>query len=235
MPSPRARAPGLSPTPGNSGPPLPRQEPDPAGLRSSLRAQPLLAVLRPSSLERGLRQVEPLAAVGWQHLELAWTVPFAGELALALQHRHPRLRLGAASVTNASQLDAVARLGLTYVFLPILDEDLLRRGRRSGLTVVPGVFSPTEVHQARRLGCRMVKLFPAASLGPSHWQRLHGPLGGLPFVVAAGGLAMDDVIPWRRQGIDAVALGQRLFDELEVCRPDVAEARLLALLANCCP
>jgi 2-dehydro-3-deoxyphosphogluconate aldolase / (4S)-4-hydroxy-2-oxoglutarate aldolase len=93
------------------------------------------------------------------------------------------------------------------VVSPILDAELLQRARRLGLVLVPGVLSPSEVHQARQLGCRLVKLFPAASVGPDYWRRLRQPLGGLPACIAAGGLAPADVEPWLQAGVDAVALG----------------------------
>jgi 2-dehydro-3-deoxyphosphogluconate aldolase/(4S)-4-hydroxy-2-oxoglutarate aldolase len=109
------------------------------------------------------------------------------------------------------QLEAVAEGGLAYAVSPIFDPELLQRARQLDLTLVPGVQSPTEVHQAQRLGCTIVKLFPARPLGPVYWPSLAGPLGPLPFCIAAGGLACADVLPWLEQGVNAVALGGRLF------------------------
>lgn len=130
---------------------------------------------------------------------------------LSLAAAFPALRLGAASITAPEQLEAVAAGGLAYAVSPIFDPQLLQRARQLDLTLVPGVQSPTEVHQAQRLGCSIVKLFPARPLGPTYWASLAGPLGPLPFCVAAGGLACADVLPWLDQGVDAVALGGRLF------------------------
>ena len=178
----------------------------------SLVAQPLLAVLRPRTIQQAQRQLERLQAVGLVHVELAvnpsrtWS-----EGCLSLAAAFPSLRLGAASVTVPEQLEAVANGGLDYAVSPIFDPQLLQRARQLGLTLVPGVQSPTEVHQAQRLGCSIVKLFPARPLGPSYWASLAGPLGPLPFCIAAGGLACADVLPWLEQGVDAVALGGRLF------------------------
>ena len=70
--------------------------------------------------------------------------------------------------------------------------------------------TPSEVNQAREWGCRVVKLFPAISLGMHYWSRLAPPLGPLPFCIAAGGLAPADGIPWLEAGVDAVALGGSL-------------------------
>ena len=185
---------------------------DPCGLVDSLLAQPLLAVLRPASIGVAHRQLESLQAVGFVHVELAVEASRAwSQGCLSLAAAFPALRLGAASVRAADQLEAVAEAGLAYAVSPIFDTELLQRARQFGLTLVPGVQSPTEVHQAQRLGCSIVKLFPARPLGPGYWASLAGPLGPLPFCIAAGGLACADVLPWLEQGVDAVALGGLLF------------------------
>ena len=178
----------------------------------SLVAQPLLAVLRPRTVQQAHRQLEKLQAVGLVHVELAVEASRAwSEGCLSLAAAFPALHLGAASVTTPEQLEAGAAGGLAYAVSPIFDPHLLQRAGQLGLTLVPGVHSPTEVHQAQRLGCPIVKLFPARPLGPTYWASLAGPLGPLPFCIAAGGLACADVLPWLQQGVDAVALGGRLF------------------------
>ena len=178
----------------------------------SLVVQPLLAVLRPRTVQQAHRQLEKLQAVGLVHVELAVEASRAwSEGCLSLAAAFPALHLGAASVTTPEQLEAGAAGGLAYAVSPIFDPQLLQRAGQLGLTLVPGVHSPTEVHQAQRLGCPIVKLFPARPLGPTYWASLAGPLGPLPFCIAAGGLACADVLPWLQQGVDAVALGGRLF------------------------
>ena len=175
-------------------------------------AQPLLAVLRPRSTSEAHRQLEMLQAVGLLHVELAVQASQAwSQQTQRLAQTFPALRLGAASVTSLDHLEVVAAAGLAYAVSPIFDPELLQRAGQLGLTLVPGVQSPTEVHQAQKRGCALVKLFPARPLGPSYWPSLAGPLGPLPFCIAAGGLACTDVLPWLDQGVDAVALGGRLF------------------------
>ncbi len=95
---------------------------------------------------------------------------------------------------------------------PVLDPQLQRQADDLGVHLVPGVFSPSEVHQAMALGCPAVKLFPAASLGVDHWRRLRDPFGALPFCIAAGGLAVGDLDAWLAAGVDAVTLGARVAD-----------------------
>ena len=123
----------------------------------------------------------------------------------------PGFALGAASVTSPAALDDLQCLELPYAMAPCWVPELVLEARRRGLFLVPGVFSPTDVLQARDFGCGLVKLFPAVSLGCDYWRRLQAPLADLPMVVAAGGLGVADVPQWLATGHGAVALGRRVL------------------------
>jgi 2-dehydro-3-deoxyphosphogluconate aldolase/(4S)-4-hydroxy-2-oxoglutarate aldolase len=69
------------------------------------------------------------------------------------------------------------------------------------------------VQQTTAFGCRLVKLFPAVTVGVAYWKRLEAPMGSLPFVVAAGGLSTSDLSGWLGAGHDAVALGRRAIGD----------------------
>jgi 2-dehydro-3-deoxyphosphogluconate aldolase/(4S)-4-hydroxy-2-oxoglutarate aldolase len=202
-----------------------------------LRAQPLLAVLRPVSPIGASGAIASLQAAGLRHVEIAWNnCPGWARECRELQRRFPSVHLGGASVCDEQGLEAVAAAGLAFAVSPVLDPSLLQRSAALGVTLVPGVFSPSEVHQARRLGCPIVKLFPAAPLGPAYWRSLNDPLGPLPFCIAAGGLSPASVLPWLAAGVDAVALGSALFaPDPESDALDPAVLRLLERLASRAP
>ena len=183
----------------------------------SLRRQPLLVVLRPSEPLHAIPILERLQILGLIHVEIAWQpqVGWAEQMAELLL-RFPRLQLGAASLCNPRGVADAASSGCRYAVSPVLDPELLQEALRRDLLLVPGVMTASEVHRARQLGCRIVKLFPAVSVGRDHWRRLRDPLGApLPFCIAAGGLTPADVQPWLAAGVDAVALGSGLGAALE--------------------
>lgn len=185
---------------------------DPSALLSGLRRLPLLAVLRPNSLEQARLQLSQLQQAGLSHVELAVQItPEWRQMAAALVQEFPGLQLGAASVRCSAGLDAVCEAGLGYAVSPILDRELLEQAAAASITLVPGVFSPTEIAAAVRWGAPAVKLYPAAVLGANYWRSLAGPLHPLPFCIAAGGLAVADAEPWLAAGVNALALGSSLF------------------------
>jgi 2-dehydro-3-deoxyphosphogluconate aldolase/(4S)-4-hydroxy-2-oxoglutarate aldolase len=185
---------------------------DPSALLIGLRSLPLLAVLRPQSLEQARLQLTQLQQAGLSHVELA-VQPTRDWLAMAtaLVREFPGLQLGAASVRCSAGLAAACEAGLGYAVSPILDRELLEQAAAASITLVPGVFSPTEIAAAVRWGVPAVKLYPAAALGAQYWRSLAGPLDPLPFCIAAGGLAVADVEPWLAAGVNALALGSSLF------------------------
>lgn len=169
-------------------------------------------VLRSSQPSRLVPQLGQLRDLGLRHAEIAWG-PGTDWSAQCCQliAAFPELRLGASSICTEAALEAVLEAGFSYGVSPILDGALLERSAAAGFTLVPGVMTPTEVNRARALGCAIVKLFPAATVGIGHWRRLRDPLGApLPFCIAAGGLKPSDVLPWLEAGVDAVALGSSL-------------------------
>ena len=187
---------------------------------ASLRQQPLLVVVRPDEQDlvgqtgEGslLDQLRVLQDSGLMHVEVAWRDHHLWPSFIRrLRDRCPNLVIGAASVVEQTALDVLADLDLSYAMSPCWDPLLLDQAHQRGILLVPGVFSPTEVMQAVRCGCRLVKLFPAATLGCRYWSRLLVPLGQRPAVIAAGGLAVSDLEDWLSAGHDAVALGRRVM------------------------
>ena len=190
-------------------------------LIASLSTQPILVVVRPDQADLDgddgpgslLDHLCCLENVGLRHVEIGWQ---PGEQWRRFVERVRRscssLQLGAASVLTAEALVDLQACGLPFAMSPSFDPSLLEMARRSGILLVPGVFSPTEIQQATAMGCGLVKLFPAASIGVDYVQRLRAPLGPLPKVIAAGGLGVEDLDAWLQAGHDAVALGRRVID-----------------------
>src|SRR5690606_14152385 len=81
---------------------------------------------------------------------------------------------------------------------------------RRGLPVFPGAFTPTEIHQAHRLGATMVKLFPAHRLGPDYVRDLKAPLSSVR-LLATGGITPESLREYAQAGADGFGIGSPLF------------------------
>jgi 2-dehydro-3-deoxyphosphogluconate aldolase / (4S)-4-hydroxy-2-oxoglutarate aldolase len=91
---------------------------------------------------------------------------------------------------------------------PVLDLSL----GSFGVPFYPGGLTPTEIFQAARSGAPLVKLFPAAAVGPRYLKDLHGPLPGVR-IMPTGGIGIDDVAAWLSAGAAAVGLGGPLIGD----------------------
>ena len=136
-------------------------------LIASLQSQPLIVVLRPDIEDFNLSGsqnplftlIENLCCEGIKHIEIAWSShPSWMPLMQALSSDFNDIALGAASVTNHMALECVAALQLGYAMTPTWDRSLQIYARSLKQLLVPGVFSLTEIKEAKSFGCKLIKL-----------------------------------------------------------------------------
>ena len=192
---------------------------------SSLQLQPLVVVLRPTQkdFEKPYSRnpffsiFEELSFEGVRHIEIGWSShPDWASLIKELKSSFTNISLGAASITSTTGLKVISELNMEYAMTPIWNPKLQLQARNFNQLLIPGVFSPTEIQQAQLFGCRLIKLFPASTLGIKYLSNLKQPLGKLPFIIASGGLSVDDIIPWLEEGYGAIALGRRLLQNDQI-------------------
>ncbi len=128
-----------------------------------------------------------------------------------VQRNFKGISLGAASITCSLALKSVAQLGLSYAMSPFWNPILQKEAIDLNQLLVPGVFSPKEVQEAIRLGCKLIKLFPASKLGKDYLHQLKSMMNPLPFVIAAGGLEVSDLDSWIQEGYGAIVLGRGII------------------------
>jgi 2-dehydro-3-deoxyphosphogluconate aldolase/(4S)-4-hydroxy-2-oxoglutarate aldolase len=79
----------------------------------------------------------------------------------------------------------------------------------TGLAVMLGAFTPSEVMQAVRLGSDVVKIFPGSLGGPAYMKALRGPFPGIP-MMPTGGVDENNLKDWFAAGAFAVGAGSKL-------------------------
>src|SRR5690606_23623131 len=80
-----------------------------------LRDASVMPVLTVDSVEQGLRSVEALLAGGLRTIELVLRTPAALDALAAIKERHPGARVGAGTVLEPAQVDAVEELGADFI------------------------------------------------------------------------------------------------------------------------
>src|SRR3712207_102179 len=170
----------------------------------------LLAVVRGESRAAALEVVGALVQGGVLGIEITFTTLEAPRVIRDLNEEYgDSILLGAGTVTTHEQVDQAAEAGATFLVSPGCDPELLPGMLGTGLLVLPGVLTPSEVMLARRLGAQAVKLFPGSSGGPSYLKALSGPFPNTAFV-PTGGVSLANIADWFAAGAFAVGAGGAL-------------------------
>ena len=170
----------------------------------------LVAVVRGDSREAALEVVGALIEGGVLGIEVTFTTPEAHRVIRDLNEEYgDDILLGAGTVITREQVDQAAEAGATFLVSPGSDPELLPAMLETGLLVLPGALTPSEVVLARRVGARALKLFPGSLGGPSHLKALRGPFPDIPFI-PTGGVALGNIADWFDAGALAVGAGGAL-------------------------
>ncbi|MCK9685910.1 2-dehydro-3-deoxy-6-phosphogalactonate aldolase [Scleromatobacter humisilvae] len=173
---------------------------------------PLVAILRGLQPERAADVARVLFDAGFRALEVPLNRPGAiAAIATIVPLAPADAWIGAGTVLDTAQVDAVGDTGASLVVSPHFDAGVVRRARERGMRVVPGVFTASEAFAAWRAGADALKIFPAEAM-------THAGLAGLTTVLPpglplwpVGGIAPDNLGPWRRAGATGFGLGGGLF------------------------
>lgn len=183
--------------------------------RAALAAEPVIAVVRASSISDAPALCAALAAGGITCTELTFSTPnVVPHLRAAVAAGH---QVGAGTVLTATQAREAVDAGVSFLVTPGLRPEVAAVAHEAGVPVVLGALTPTEVAQALDLGTAAVKIFPAKAFGPGYFKDLSGPYPGLP-LIASGGVNAGNAADFIAQGALAVCAGT------DVVPPDVVAA-----------
>lgn len=100
--------------------------------------------------------------------------------------------VGVGTLTRPEEFAAARDAGAVFGVSPGLTPALAEAAHKSGLPLLPGVMTPSEVLAARTAGFQQMKLFPAAQAGGvGMLKALIGPLPDVTFC-PTGGVSMDN-------------------------------------------
>ncbi|HLE91414.1 MAG TPA: bifunctional 4-hydroxy-2-oxoglutarate aldolase/2-dehydro-3-deoxy-phosphogluconate aldolase [Anaerolineales bacterium] len=177
----------------------------------------VMAVIRGPTPELTLKMVEALIAGGVKGIEITYSTPNAAEVVRQLDKQFSnQIVLGMGTLTEATQVDEAIGAGARFLVSPICDPLLGKTMIASGVPVMIGALTPTEVFQAYKLGSDVVKIFPGSLGGPSYMKALKAPFPNIP-MMPTGGVSATNVGEWLAAGAFAVGAGS------ELCPPKLAK------------
>jgi len=184
----------------------------PDELRTLLAEERLLAILRGPDQARLFDCLRVLAEEGVRVVEVSLTSSGAIDvLAAATAELGDVLVLGAGTVRTEQQVLDVRAAGATFVVTPAAGAGA-DAAYRTGLPVLAGALTPSEVWAAHERGAAAVKLFPASLGGPAYLRALRDPFPEVP-LVPVGGVDAEAAAGYLEAGAIAVGVGSPLLGD----------------------
>ena len=170
----------------------------------------VLAVLRGPSEDLTIKMVDALVKGGVTGIEITFTTPNALGVVSALNKRFgEKITLGMGTLTKPAQAKLAKAAGSEFLVSPHTEEDLGKAMVATGLPVMMGALTPSEVMKAVSLGSDVVKIFPGSLGGASYMKSLKGPFPDIP-MMPTGGVSDKNLVDWFAAGAFAVGAGSKL-------------------------
>lgn len=183
-----------------------------------------VAVVRMPDAERLLRVIDAVRAGGVTAIEITMTTPGALrviEEAAEAYADDPAVLVGVGSVLDGLTARLAIDAGARFVVSPVLAPEVITTSHRYDVPVMPGAFTPTEVHRAHELGADVVKVFPANVVGMDFFKAVKAPMPHVK-LMPTGGVTLTNAGDWLRAGACAVGVGSALLDAAAIASGDYA-------------
>lgn len=191
-----------------------------------ISTNPLVVIVRLADLSAAVSLTQALLAGGVTVLEFTLTNPAAltaiSEVKTALPaFAEGRAVIGAGTVLDPAAARASVEAGAQFIVSPHTNLETIATCRQLGVPCMPGALTPTEIVTAWNAGASAVKVFPARAFGPAYIKDVLAPLPQLK-LMPTGGVDLDNIGQFFKNGAFAVGLGSNLVDERLVAARDWA-------------
>jgi 2-dehydro-3-deoxyphosphogluconate aldolase/(4S)-4-hydroxy-2-oxoglutarate aldolase len=171
----------------------------------------VIPVIRYDNADDGALAIDCALKAGFPSVEITLTMPDAVELIRAFSRKLEKHQfVGAGTVWDEESCEAVLLAGAAYVVSPGLVPGLGAVVHAGRAAYLPGALTPTEIAAAIRDGADIVKLFPAATVGPAHLKAVAAVFADARFC-PTGGVSADNMEQWFGAGARCVGIGSSLF------------------------
>ena len=167
-----------------------------------MRVGPVIPVIVVDDLKQAVPLAEALVAGGVRVLEVTLRTPVALEAIRAMAKSVKDAIVGVGTISRPEDFEAAKNAGAVFGVSPGLTPALVEAQKRSGLPLLPGTMTPSDMIAARAAGFTELKLFPAQQAGGLGMLKAIGsvfpdltfcPTGGVTAETAPDLLALPNV------------------------------------------
>lgn len=152
-----------------------------------MRQAVVIPVIAIDDLAHAVPMARALVAGGIRVLEVTLRTQYGLAAIEAIARDVPEAIIGVGTLTLPEEFAASRDAGAMFGVSPGLTASLIAAAKSSGLPLLPGVMTPSEVMAAREAGFRQLKLFPAVPAGGvGMLNGIGGPLPDVTFCPTGG-------------------------------------------------
>ncbi|GAA8285955.1 bifunctional 4-hydroxy-2-oxoglutarate aldolase/2-dehydro-3-deoxy-phosphogluconate aldolase [Helicobacter pylori] len=158
-----------------------------------LQISPIIPVVVIENIKDAVPLAQSLIEGGIHIIEVTLRSSCALEAIELIAKNVPKMRVGAGTILNSTQLEQAQNRGAEFLISPGLTIKLLEYAKKKDMLLIPGVSSSSEVMQALELGYSALKFFPAEYCGGVKLlNAFNGPFKGVKFC-PTGGISADNI------------------------------------------
>ncbi|WP_154485828.1 bifunctional 4-hydroxy-2-oxoglutarate aldolase/2-dehydro-3-deoxy-phosphogluconate aldolase [Helicobacter pylori] len=158
-----------------------------------LQISPIVPVVVIEDIKDAVPLAQSLIEGGIHIIEVTLRSSCALEAIELIAKNVPKMRVGAGTILNPTQLEQAQNRGAEFLISPGLTIKLLEYAKKKDMPLIPGVSSSSEVMQALELGYSALKFFPAEYCGGVKLlNAFNGPFKGVKFC-PTGGISTDNM------------------------------------------
>ena len=159
------------------------------------------------------KQIETLIKAGLVNIEISWSdnenwLDYVSRIKI----KFPKINLGSASILNKKSIDDSIKIGLEYSMMKYWDKDLLNYSNSKNHLLIPGIKNIKDLKEAIDLNCKIIKIYPVKNqdtlINISQYKNIK--------FIAAGGLSISDIKPFKSLGYKAIVIGNKGFKKKDI-------------------
>ncbi len=152
-----------------------------------IREAKIIPVIKLDCVEEAVPLAKALLKGGIPVAEVTFRTKAAAQGIAAIRCELPQMLVGAGTVINAEYARQAVKAGAQFVVAPGFNVQVVDYVVAQGITMIPGVATPTEIEQALCKDLEVLKFFPAEAMGGIKTLcALAGPFANVKFVPTGG-------------------------------------------------
>lgn len=156
-------------------------------VRAVLRLAPVIPVFSPENVDDAVQVAQALFRGGLPVIEVTLRTAVAVDAIAAMVQAVPEAVVGAGTVLDGRQMEAVKKAGGRFAVSPGATDRLYAAARDADLPLLPGVATSSELMRGLEHGLDTFKFFPAVQAGGAAMLAAwNGPFGDVRFCPTGG-------------------------------------------------